>query len=313
MRIVFTGGLGFIGQNLAIHLRKRIPGVHLTAIDLFEGAEEDEKALFDDIVHCCFADPLALERYEDADILVHLAARTTVQESIQDPLATFDMNVVRTQTVLEHLRLKAPNAKVIFASTGGAIIGEYDGAINEDVNPRPLSPYGASKMAVEGLLSAYQGSFGLRSASMRFSNVYGPNSRRKGSVVAAFCKRIAEDNTVQVNGDGEQTRDYIYVADIAEAITRVIETPDATGVFQLGTGTGTSINTLVSIFQKVLHNHPPTIVHAPALAGEVRHNRCDISRIRNELGFDPAWGLEDGVRSTLDWFASERERMKTEA
>ena len=308
MRVVLTGGLGFIGQNLALHLRGRLPGVHLTAVDWFEGAEDDERAPFDEVLTTCFSDPRALERYEDADVVVHLAARTTVQESIDDPLATFTENVVKTQGVLEHLRLRAPEAKFVFASTGGAIIGEYDGAIHEQVNPRPLSPYGASKLAVEGLLSAYQGSFGLRSASMRFSNVYGPNSRRKGSVVAAFCKRIARDNSVQVNGDGEQTRDYIYVADIAEAITRVIETPEATGVFQLGTGIGTSINELVAIFREVLAEDPPRIVHAPALRGEVRHNRCDITRIRTELGFEPQWSLQDGVRATLDWFAAERAR-----
>lgn len=308
MRLVLTGGLGFIGQNLARHLRRRLPGVELTAIDWFEAAEADERAPFDHVLCDCFASPRALERYEDADVVVHLAARTTVQESIDDPLATFGQNVVKTQGVLEHLRLRAPHAKLIFASTGGAIIGEYDGAIHEAVNPRPLSPYGASKLAVEGMLSAYHGSFGLRSAAMRFSNVYGPNSRRKGSVVAAFCKQIARDNTVQVNGDGVQTRDYIYVDDISEAITRVIGVPEATGVFQLGTGTGTSINELVAVFRKLLPENPPRVVHAPALRGEVRHNRCDITRIRTELGFEPQWSLEDGVRATLDWFEAERAR-----
>lgn len=308
MRIVLTGGLGFIGQNLSRHLRTRLPGVDLTAIDWFESAAEDERVSFDHVLCDCFASAQALERYEDADVVVHLAARTTVQESIDNPLATFDQNVVKTQAVLEHLRLRVPKAKFIFASTGGAIIGDYDGAINEQVNPRPLSPYGASKLAVEGLLSAYQGSYGLRSASMRFSNVYGPNSRRKSSVVAAFCKQIAQDNTVRINGDGEQTRDYIFVQDIAEAITRVIEVPEATGVFQLGTGTGTSINSLVGIFQQVLSDNPPAILPAPALRGEVRHNRCDITRIRTELGFTPQWSLPDGVRATLDWFEAERAR-----
>jgi UDP-glucose 4-epimerase len=130
-------------------------------------------------------------------------------------------------------------------------------------------------------------------------------------VVAAFCKQIARDNTVRVNGDGMQTRDYIYVADVAEAITRVIETPDATGVFQLGTGKATSINELASIFRAVQADNPPRIVAAPPLRGEVRHNCCDITRIRTELGFEPQWALEDGVRATLNWFAAERTRLAT--
>lgn len=308
MRIVVTGGLGFIGQNLAHHLRTRIPQAELTAIDWLRGATPDERAPFDHILCDCFASDWSLEVYEKADVVVHLAARTTVQESIHDPMATFEQNVVKTHRLLEHLRHRAAAVKVVFASTGGAIVGEYDGAINEQVNPRPLSPYGASKLAVEGLLSAYQGSFGLRSAALRFSNVYGPNSRRKGSVVAAFCKQIAQDNTMRINGDGEQTRDYIYVQDIAEAITRVIEVPDATGVFQLGTGTGTSINTLARIFQQVLSQNPPTIVAAPPLRGEVRHNRCDITRIRTELGFAPQWSLRDGVQATLKEFQAARIR-----
>lgn len=306
-KVLMTGGLGFIGQNLALHLRSKPEEYHLTAIDWFADAEEDEKAPFDRIHQGDFAGDAAMALYEEADVVVHLAARTTVQESIDDPMATFTENVEKVTRVLEHLRHHAPHAKFVFASTGGAIIGEYDGAINEEITPRPLSPYGASKMAVEGLLSAYQGSFGLRSASMRFSNVYGPNSRRKGSVIAAFCKMVMRDNTVQINGDGQQTRDYIYVADIAEAIARVIE-QDATGVFQLGTGRGTSINEIADIFDKVQSETPPTRVSAPALKGEVRHNRADITRIRTELGFEPEWSLEDGIRATLDWFKSEATR-----
>ncbi|MEO0831046.1 MAG: NAD-dependent epimerase/dehydratase family protein [Pseudomonadota bacterium] len=304
MKVVLTGGLGFIGQNLAHHLKSKPEEYHLTAVDQFTDAADDEKAPFDHILHADFAAGEALELYEGADVVVHLAARTTVQESIDDPLATFEQNVVRTQTVLDHLRTRAPGAKFVFASTGGAIIGEWPDAIHEEVNPKPLSPYGASKLAVEGLLSAYRGSFGLSSASMRFANVYGPNSRRKGSVIAAFCKRYLNDGTVQINGDGKQTRDYIYVADIAEAIARVIE-KDAQGVFQLGTGRGTSINEVVEMFNAVAADAPPKVVAAPALKGEVRHNRADISRARDVLGFEPAWSLEDGIRSTLHWFKTQ--------
>lgn len=305
MRVVLTGGLGFVGQNLAIHLRKTHPGVHLTAVDWFDAPRADETALFDTVHKACFSSDSAKDLFRDADVVVHLAARTTVQESIDDPMATFEQNVVKTQHLLEFLRLNAPGAKFIFASTGGAIIGDYDGAIDEEVCARPLSPYGASKLAVEGLLSAYRGSYGLSSASMRFSNVYGPNSLRKGSVVATFCKMYMKDGTLQVNGDGQQTRDYIYIADIADAIARVID-QDAQGVFQLGTGTGTSILDLVDVFKRVRTDVPPTVAFAPALNGEVRHNRANIAKIRNQLGFAPAWSLEDGVKATLDWFETEK-------
>ena len=301
MKIVITGGLGFIAQNLAIHLRSQSDHFHLTAIDHFTEASDQEKSLFDQVHHSCFSDPSALAIVNDADVLVHLAADTTVQQSISNPTGTFENNVVRTHVLLEHVRLNAPDVKIIFASTGGAIIGDYDGAINETVVARPLSPYGASKLAVEGMLSAYQGAFGIKSASLRFSNVYGPNSHRKGSVIAAFCKMVRETNTLQINGDGKQTRDYIYVDDIARAIHQVIR-QDGLGVFQLGTGTGTSILTITDIFREILQTSPPNLTHAAALTGEVRHNRCDISRISTELGFTPEWTLEAGIRKTAQWY-----------
>jgi len=290
MRVLVTGGLGFIGQNLAIHLRR---------------VEKDVKLVFDEVHISCFADDTVMDLYRDADVVVHLAAYTTVQESIVDPLRSFDNNVVKTQKLLEFLRLNAPNTKVVFASTGGAIIGDYDGAINESIAANPLSPYGANKLAVEGLLSAYRGSYGLSSASMRFSNVYGPNSWRKSSVISAFCKMYLQDGKLQINGDGLQTRDYIYVDDISDAITRVIQ-QDGQGIFQLGTGIGTSIIEIADIFLSLDPGRKTELVHVDALPGEVRHNRADISRIRNELGFDPGYSVEHGIRETIEWFKNHK-------
>ena len=305
MRVLVTGGLGFIGQNLAIHLRRVEKDVKLVALDWFEGASDAEKALFDEVHISCFADDKVMDLYRDADVVVHLAAYTTVQESIVDPLRSFDNNVVKTQKLLEFLRLNAPNTKVVFASTGGAIIGDYDGAINESIAANPLSPYGANKLAVEGLLSAYRGSYGLSSASMRFSNVYGPNSWRKSSVISAFCKMYLQDGKLQINGDGLQTRDYIYVDDISDAITRVIQ-QDGQGIFQLGTGIGTSILEIADIFLSLDPARKIELVHVDALPGEVRHNKADISRIRNELGFNPTYSVERGIRETIEWFINHK-------
>ncbi len=304
MRVLMTGGLGFIGRNLAAYLRRVEKDVTLVALDWFDGASDAEKALFDEVYIGCFAQDDMLALYCQADVVVHLAAYTTVQESIDDPLRSFDNNVVKTQKMLEFLRLNAPGAKVVFASTGGAIIGDYDGAINETVSAKPLSPYGAHKLAVEGLLSAYRGSYGLSSASLRFSNVYGPNSRRKTSVIPAFCKMYFQHNRLKINGDGLQTRDYIYVDDISDAITRVIQ-QDAQGVFQLGTGKGTSILEIAKIFLSYDPRREVELVHARAMQGEVRHNRADISRAQRELGFVPAYTLNRGIPKTLKWFESQ--------
>ena len=301
MRVLITGGLGFIGQNLATYLRRLDKETTLVALDWFSGATKAEKALFDEVYIRCFADDEVMELYRNADVVVHLAAYTTVQESIAEPLRSFENNVVKTQKMLEFLRLNAPDTKVIFASTGGAIIGDYDGAINENIAANPLSPYGANKLAVEGLLSAYRGAYGLRSASLRFSNVYGPNSWRKSSVISAFCKMYLKDGRLKLNGDGLQTRDYIYVDDISDAIGRVI-LQDAQGVFQLGTGVGTSILEIANIFMTLDQSRQIEMFHVDALRGEVRHNKADIGRARSELGFEPAYSVERGLRKTVAWF-----------
>lgn len=304
MRIIVTGGLGFIGTNFARYMRHMAPKAKLIAVDWREDSTAEARALFDHVHIGDFAAPDAAALYAQADVVVHLAATTTVQESIEDPYRSFENNVIRSQVLLDVLRARAPECHFVFASTGGAIIGEHDGAINETIPPRPVSPYGASKLAVEGLLSAYTGAFGLRAAALRFSNVYGPGSAHKGSVVAAFCRAYLDTGALIVNGDGSQTRDYVYVADICQAILRTIQT-QATGPFQLGTGRATSILDLVDAFQRLSPAARLTVQHRPALTGEVKHNLCDITHARQVLGYAPDYSLDRGLRQTLDWFRAQ--------
>lgn len=303
MNIVITGGLGFIGRNLARYIRRQTNDASVHCVDWFAQAARSDRDGFDSCMTACFAAPEAAELYRSADVVVHLAATTTVQDSVRNPAQSFENNVVKSQRLLEHLRKVAPGCHVVFASTGGAIIGDYDGAIHEDVAARPVSPYGATKLAVEGLLSAYAGSYGMATAALRFSNVYGPHSERKTSVVAEFCKAYLGNGELRINGDGAQTRDYIYVDDICQAIWRTISRR-ATGVFQLGTGVGTSILDLVDTLRSLDPRKPLQIRHGPSLDGEVRHNVCNIGHARRTLGFSPKYTLRDGVGETLAWFNS---------
>jgi len=301
MKVVITGGLGFIGQNLARWLRGRDNSIELVAIDWRTGTSHQEHALFDVVVNTCFANEETLPLYKDVDAVIHLAACTTVQESIHDPHRTFENNVEKTERMLEYARINAPNIHFVFSSTGGAIIGEHDGEIHEEIAARPISPYGASKLAIEGLMSAYQGSFNLRCVSLRFSNVYGPYSGHKDSVVAAFCKSYIESGTLQINGDGRQTRDYVYVDDICRAIEVVI-LKKGQGLYQLGTGVGTSILELIDVFQNIDPDRQIEKIFVAPLSGEVRHNVTNCSRIEKELGFTPTIKLQDGVKATMKWF-----------
>ena len=304
MNIVVTGGLGFIGSNFAAYMRRAVPHVRLTCVDWCKDAPSDVKALYD-TVHCGdFGAVSATPIYAAADAVVHLAATTTVQESILDPHGSFDNNVIKTQSLLDMLRRNAREAHFVFASTGGAIIGEHDGPIHEDIPPRPVSPYGATKLAVEALLSAYTGSFGMRAAALRFSNVYGPGSAHKGSVVAAFCRAYLDTGHLIINGDGQQTRDYVHVQDICQAIYKTIAA-DATGTFQLGTGQATSILDLVDTFRAIDGTRRIYVDHRPALLGEVAHNVCDISRAKTHLGYAPHFDLPHGLDHTLHWFRTQ--------
>lgn len=303
MRIIVTGGLGFIGQNLAILLRRQIPRVNLLAIDTLKDPLPGERSLYDQVVGTCFADPHALHLYERADAVVHLAGEASVQASIARPLHTFETNVARTQALLEHLRHHAPRTHFVFASTGGALAGDTDGLVDETLAPSPLSPYGASKLAVEGLLSAYRGAYGLRSVALRFSNVYGPHSARKHALIAAFCRSALGSGRLQVFGDGRQTRDYVHADDIASAVALAIERR-AEGTFQLGTGVATSVMEIAHRIRALRPDRGIGIDHSAPLPGEVRHSCSDISRARHALGYAPRHTLAEGLRMTLDWYES---------
>ena len=300
MKVLVTGGLGFIGVNLASYLRSEGSVSEISAVDWLEESTPAERAPFDHVSEGCFASREGLVMAEKADVVVHLAAQCSVQDSIADPAGTFFENVGKTETLLEHLRTNTPATRLIFASTA-AVAGDHDGPISEATPPAPLSPYGASKLAVEGLLSAYRGSFGMKNVALRFSNVYGPNARRQGGVIPSFCRQLLADNRMTVNGDGEQTRDYIYVDDISAAISAVIRR-EAEGCYQLGTGVATSVLQLAGILADLAPSNAPRIEHAEALPGEVRHNCADITKAQAELGFEPQFDVKEGVARTFRWF-----------
>ena len=300
MKIVVTGGLGFIGTSLIPRLIETChadvvvldnmsnPSGDLDLSEQIELVEGDIRD--DDAVKACLS---------GADAVVHLAAHTRVIESIEDPRENFEANVIGTFTLLENMRL-AGVQRYVGASTGGAILGEVPPPINEEIAAKPASPYGASKLMAEGYCWAYAQSYGIKAASLRFSNIYGPHSRRKGSVVAAFIKNIRDAGRVTVYGDGSQTRDYLYVDDLCDGIIRAI-TNDVSGVYQLGYGAPTSVNELIAIIRDVTEVDFE-VRYEDFRAGEILHTYCDIARARETFGFDPKTDLRAGVASTWRWF-----------
>jgi UDP-glucose 4-epimerase len=301
--VLITGGAGFIGRHLADYLAGR-SDVAVTVID--NESLGDRRHLDLDKVRFVAGDLRNRDELRSAldgqDVVVHLAADTRVIESIADPSHNFESNVAGSFNLLELCR-ELGIGRVVAASTGGAILGDVEPPVHERMAPQPTSPYGASKLMLEGYLSAYASSYDLSSCALRFSNIYGPRSFHKGSVVAHFYKQILSGERLVVYGDGGQTRDFLYVGDLVEAIWDAVES-DAQGAFQLGSGTPTTVNQLLDLIRVVTGRelHPD---YQDFRAGEVRDTWCEIAKARTAFGFAPATTLEDGLRRTWEWFSAQ--------
>jgi UDP-glucose 4-epimerase len=245
---------------------------------------------------------------QGADGLVHLAANTGIADSLEDPLGHCSSNVLGTVTVLEACRRQGVGRCVVASS--GAAVGEAPPPMHERLLPNPVSPYGASKLAAEAYCQAYRGAFDMPAVALRFSNVYGPHSGHKTSVVARFIGTILDDRPLTIYGDGEQTRDFVFVRDLTEAVWAAlgVEGPPST-IYQVGSGVETSVNTLFGLLGDLAEarlGRRPRVQHQPRRAGEVLRNYADISRARAELGFAPLTPLLKGLEATFDWFLGQR-------
>ena len=300
--VLLTGGAGFIGRHLSDHLLAH--GHEVTVID--NESLGDRRHL--DLERVRFVPGDLRNRdelrgaVEGQDAIVHLAADTRVMDSIEDPRHNFESNVVGTFNLLELAR-ELGVQQVVAASTGGAILGDVEPPVHEGMAPQPTSPYGASKLMLEGYLSAFAASYGMTTCALRFSNIYGTRSFHKGSVVAHFFKQVVTGEKPVVYGDGSQTRDYLYVGDLVEAIRQAMD-GGVTGPYQLGSGRGTTLNELLDVMRKVT-GLPIEVDYVDFRAGEVRDTWCQVDKARTAFGYDPVTTLEEGIRRTWDWFSHQ--------
>lgn len=251
---------------------------------------------------------LADQACAGADVVVHLAANAGVAQSVQDPRFDCLTNVVGTLNYLEASRRNKVK-RFIFASSGAAI-GECEPPIDEQKVPRPTSPYGASKAAGEGYCSTYYRTFGLETVSLRFGNVYGPGSTHKSSVVAKFIKQILSQQTLEVYGDGGQSRDYLYIEDLVQAILAASEADQVAGeVFQIATSRETTVLELLEKLQTISKANglgDPRIAHVAARNGDVRRNFSDTRKAARVLGWRATTTLDEGLGRTFAWFLNGR-------
>lgn len=300
-----TGGCGFIGVNLGSHLAAR--GFRPIAYDNLKTGSA-ESALAGGYAEIALGDILDGESLTYAarhvDAVVHLAAHTGVSESVEDPRHDLEANIVGTLNAL--LAARDGSAACFVLASSNAPLGSAGPPASERVVPHPRSPYGAGKLAGEALCAAFATSYGLRTAVLRFSNVYGPHSEHKQSVVARFMTRILAGCPLVVYGDGQQTRDFIYVDDLCRGIVATLdlardEAPQGE-VFHLGTGVETSVSDLIELMRGLFADRDVRVDHRPARAEEVTRSYSDISRARVELGWEPTMSLREGLAATRDWF-----------
>lgn len=303
-----TGGCGFIGVNLISHLIAR--GNRVRILDnLSVGRREYVEPLGIELLEGDVRDFATVTKAAECmDTVIHLAAHTRVMDSIKDPQLNFEVNAIGTLNVLQASR-EAGVGNFVFASTGGAILGEQEPPVHEEMVPHPISPYGASKLAGEAYCSAFYGSFGLKTIALRFSNVYGPHSYHKGSAVTQFIKNAMRKEPLVIYGDGSQTRDFLYVEDLAAAIYSCVST-NADGiagqVFQMGTGKETTINDIAFKIKKLASKVglDVQIIYQPARRGEIYRNCTCIGKAKRILGYSPKTGLDEGITTTWNWFAA---------
>jgi UDP-glucose 4-epimerase len=302
--VLVTGGCGFIGANLC---RKLISaGVRVRVLDNMSRSGADcLRGLDAEVIEGDVRDPGAVTRaLEQAQAVVHLAAYGSVVESVARPEENFENNVRGTLNVLR--AAAGRKAKVVFASSGGAVIGAAEPPVNEDSLPRPTSPYGASKLCGEAYSHAFAASFGLSVAALRFANVYGPHSAHKKGAITNFAKALLSRQPIVIFGDGSATRDFIHVDDICAGICAALETPIAGAtVLHLATGVETRIIDLARTMAELAGqpNHPIRL--EDKRVGELERNFATFDRAREMIGFSPRVRLREGLASTLKWYKAQ--------
>lgn len=304
MKVLVTGGAGFIASHIVDAYIER--GHEVTIVDdLSSGRLENvnEKA---ELLVADLRDPQTIEklRGRSFDLVNHHAAQIDVRVSVADPAADAELNIVAALRLFQAM-IDDGVRRFVFASSGGAAYGEPVYAPQDERHPvAPLSPYGCAKLAIDQYLFFFRNVYGIRATSLRYANVYGPRQRKDGEagVVAIFAGALLDGQKVRINGDGEQTRDYVFVDDVVRANMAASEL-DGDGIFNVGTGVETTVNELFVAIREAVGVQAEA-EHGPAKAGEQVRSVLDGSKLRNLAKLQEPVTLQDGLRRTIDWLRS---------
>ena len=332
MRALVTGGAGFIGSNLVHELVRqgwtvdvvddmsnghlefleglKVRNVLGAALPIWEERSESIDTRDSDLVlviHGCFSSEQVLDRVRRGtyDIVFHLAANPRVSYTVEYPSETTEVNVNMTMKLVVAIS-KSPNKpRIVFSSTCAVYGNTVKLPTDEWVDQNPVSPYALQKLTVEKFLKMSNKLYGIDSICLRYFNVYGPNQLGDSpysTAISAWCDKISKGQPLRSDGDGEQTRDMVYVGDVVSAniLAAKLKRPMSGEVFNIGTGVSVSNNQILSVFRDRFKDF--TVVHAPERAGDVRHTRADITSANGTLGFTPTHDLLTGLEKTFQWW-----------
>jgi UDP-glucose 4-epimerase len=315
LRVLVTGGAGFIGSHLVDRLIDA--GHEVVILDNFStgSIRNLSNSLHRSTFQLVRADirriPRSIEkRLGKVERVVHLAALTSVPQSVKNPASTIQVNVLGTSNVLQAAKaLKAE--RVVFASSAAVYGAPGVIPISETASLSPISPYGASKAASELYLRSFEASYGIEGVSLRFFNVYGPRqtSGQYAGVISVFSKQALNHRPLRIFGDGLQTRDFIYVSDVVDAILAALEKGFKSRVFNIGSGRETTILELANTIYRIVGSRP-AMKFCPPRSGEIIRSLADISKASNELGVVSKTSLSDGLSRVIRWLDKRRPRTK---
>jgi len=300
MRILLTGGAGFIGSHLSdklLFLNHEVFIIDdLSSGSMYNLQSECRKNLFRHDICDKYYMSKVFEQVKP-DIVYHLAAQINVRKSIQDPILDAEINTIGTLNILNEC-VKNNVKKVIFSSSGGAIYQDNQEIIKtENSIIQPTSPYGISKYTAEQYINFYKNIYGLDGTILRFSNVYGPRQGGgESGVLSIFINNLLNNKPLTVFGDGEQTRDYVNVYDVADAL---LLAADVSGTYNVSTGIATSLNDLIKIINQYLPCD--NVIYSDAIPGELKHN-CLSNSLLKSKGWANNYSLEQGIKETIQYF-----------
>lgn len=308
--VLVTGGAGFIGSHIAVALNER--GARVRIIDdLSTGYPENIAEIGRDIefINASLTDTDAVGRaMEGVELVFHQAAIPSVPRSLANPVETHEASVNGTFSLLLAARDHKVR-RVVYAASSSAYGDQVESPKHEGMRPDPLSPYAVAKLVGEYYCQVFTRVYGLETVSLRYFNVFGPRqdpSSQYSGVISRFMLALQNHERPIIYGDGEQTRDFTYIANVVDANLRAADAADAAGkVINIGNGESISVNEVLATLQKLTGRHEPAEYAAPR-AGDVRDSMADLTLARSTLGYKPLVGLEDGLRLTLDWWKTSR-------